>query len=726
MSMGYKQGRLSVEELHELKQLMGALLALLSFWSLGSLNLGGSGILYLGSLVALVAFVFPGWVARIPAVVWRWAGPALLLVIGADFILHIPQFIPPLVRMVVVLIIYRMLAPRSQREDLQVVLLCLFCVVISGVLTVSLLFAFQILLFTPLAMALLFVVCILDRGKDSPPHELNWEHFKWSRFIRRVWQVLDLRIVGLSGLMFLLVLAVSTLLFILTPRFDLNQAIPFLEISTSSRSGFSEDVSLGAVSDIQEDNSVALRIDVPSMGAVSTTPYWRMLVLDQYADGRFQMSQSLRTHPKRKFDKIREHRPAILPRLERSGALWTIYMEGAISRYLPLPGDYASLRFQTFQDVERIPDVHVFGLDSVGQNVFSYQFEDLKFNQRFVASSGEREVLRSLPIEVESSASLDYPLTCLELNLSADSVASLAEVNAQLLQEVPLGVVDYSQKVTDYLWQRFAYSLQPNGNRSEGDPVVAWLQSGSQGHCELFAGAFILLARQAGYPARMVVGFAGGSWNSVEDYFVVRNRDAHAWVEIYDESDGTWLRVDPTPGSGSSNPGLLMPGSMAFETGWSAWVDSLRIQWYRRIVNFEQKDQVELALTLKDVLDEYFDGLKDKLSRIGVALKTWVARPFKASDWRPLVLILVCGLGLFVAWRVRYALLGLLYRLLRRPKALDPVRRQASRYLQRFQAKGIESAVVAELQALRFGPGQSAKEAKGIFLRARQALKRRA
>ena len=103
MSMGSKQARLSTEELHELKQLMGALLAMLSFWSLLSLDVGSMPILVLGGLTAAVAFCFPRWVAGIPAVVWRWAGPVILLMIVGDFLLHIPEFIPPLVRMVVLL-----------------------------------------------------------------------------------------------------------------------------------------------------------------------------------------------------------------------------------------------------------------------------------------------------------------------------------------------------------------------------------------------------------------------------------------------------------------------------------------------------------------------------------------------------------------------------------------------------------------------------------------------
>ncbi|MDV7393271.1 transglutaminase-like domain-containing protein, partial [Arthrospira platensis SPKY1] len=112
-----------------------------------------------------------------------------------------------------------------------------------------------------------------------------------------------------------------------------------------------------------------------------------------------------------------------------------------------------------------------------------------------------------------------------------------------------LSARDFSSRIERWLSQRFNYSLAPDmpETRRRADPVVAWLAEGTLGHCELFAGAFLLLAREAGFPTRIATGFAGGAWNAVENYFVVRNRHAHAWVEIYDVESQQWLRVDPTP-----------------------------------------------------------------------------------------------------------------------------------------------------------------------------------
>jgi hypothetical protein len=83
---------------------------------------------------------------------------------------------------------------------------------------------------------------------------------------------------------------------------------------------------------------------------------------------------------------------------------------------------------------------------------------------------------------------------------------------------------------------------------------------------------------------------------------------------------------------------------------------------------------------------------------------------------------------LYLIWCGRYLLMGLIFRLLRRPKALDPVRRQASRYLKRLrEIHGAEAQlpVIPELQALRFGPEVNPERAKPVFTRAKKAMRRK-
>jgi transglutaminase-like putative cysteine protease len=91
--------------------------------------------------------------------------------------------------------------------------------------------------------------------------------------------------------------------------------------------------------------------------------------------------------------------------------------------------------------------------------------------------------------------------------------------------------------------QDFVYTLTPPA--LPGDPVDDFLFGSRQGFCEHYAGAFTVLMRAAGIPARVVTGYQGGELNPIADHLLVRQRDAHAWTEVWLQGSG-WTRVDPT------------------------------------------------------------------------------------------------------------------------------------------------------------------------------------
>jgi transglutaminase-like putative cysteine protease len=77
------------------------------------------------------------------------------------------------------------------------------------------------------------------------------------------------------------------------------------------------------------------------------------------------------------------------------------------------------------------------------------------------------------------------------------------------------------------------------------DPVDEFLFETKAGFCEHFSSGFALLMRAAGLPARVVTGYQGGDMNPIDGYMIVRQSDAHAWVEVWIADEG-WIRVDPT------------------------------------------------------------------------------------------------------------------------------------------------------------------------------------
>lgn len=106
---------------------------------------------------------------------------------------------------------------------------------------------------------------------------------------------------------------------------------------------------------------------------------------------------------------------------------------------------------------------------------------------------------------------------------------------------------DKANGICDYFRQNFSYSLSVDNG--EGDEVIGnFLYRTKQGHCALFATAAVLALRELGVPARYVTGYVvAGDGEAVEGgyKYTLREKDLHAWVEVYVDNIG-WLPYDPT------------------------------------------------------------------------------------------------------------------------------------------------------------------------------------
>jgi len=89
----------------------------------------------------------------------------------------------------------------------------------------------------------------------------------------------------------------------------------------------------------------------------------------------------------------------------------------------------------------------------------------------------------------------------------------------------------------------FLYTFTP-GTYGRDAVDEFWLDRRA-GFCEHFASAFVVVMRALDVPARIVTGYQGADPTPVDGWWVVRQRHAHAWAEIWQPGEG-WLRVDPT------------------------------------------------------------------------------------------------------------------------------------------------------------------------------------
>ena len=88
----------------------------------------------------------------------------------------------------------------------------------------------------------------------------------------------------------------------------------------------------------------------------------------------------------------------------------------------------------------------------------------------------------------------------------------------------------------------YYYNLTP---QSSNNNYEEFFFNSKEGYCEYFASTFVLLSRLASIPSRIVSGYLGGDLNDIGDFYVFRQKDTHAWAEVWLEEEG-WVRVDPT------------------------------------------------------------------------------------------------------------------------------------------------------------------------------------
>jgi transglutaminase-like putative cysteine protease len=731
MNAGPKRPQLTTEELLQLKWLLGGLLTLIGISTVIYMDVEAWTLMGLTTLVTLATMIRPTLPARLPSLVHTLAFPAIVMFFVADLWL-MTEVLPAMVRLDILLLVYRNISYRQRRDDLQIIVLGLFLVVVAGVLTVSITFAAQILIYTGGSLALLLVVTLSDAvlgvaHRAPVPFGVTptWaQHMDVRHLLGRLREVLDWRVVALGVVLFVGVVGVSALLFLAIPRFQLESGM-FLDrlITKKARTGFSDTIRFGDVTEIQQDSSVALSVDVSDQSQIPASPYWRMLVLDAYENGAFRFSpffQSVEMERERSSASLSGH-----ARLKRGDPVsWTFYLESGVSRYLPLLGHFDQLRFRDPQNFRYAPRLSVLAMREEPVTMLAYRVEGF-------------DLAPSLPDpafaqDLREHGTISKPRVAAHLRLPRFSRETDLTVLNRILADATggekLAAVEFARHINEWLKRNHTYSLSPTIPGTTGDPLVRWMSSREAGHCELFAGSFVLLARAAGFPARMVTGFRGGTWNGYSNNFTIRNADAHAWAEIFDERAGAWLRADPLAvATGPQTEEVRGAAAVAsrLDRSWKARFDSLRVFWYRRIVSFDQRSQVETLKAVKEVTQHSGKVLRQMLAESVAALKAWLTSPWSFRRVVGVAGIAAVILAAIWSWR-EYGRDW--WRNARRRSGQgqqDPTRREAARWLRKFaqcsSAPDDWPEVRADLQRLRFGARATWPPAEKVFRRARRA-----
>jgi hypothetical protein len=164
----------------------------------------------------------------------------------------------------------------------------------------------------------------------------------------------------------------------------------------------------------------------------------------------------------------------------------------------------------------------------------------------------------------------------------------------------------------------------------------------------------VLMLRSIGIPSRLVTGFLATEWNEFGNYYTVRQRDAHAWVEVYYPQSG-WITMDPTPSS-------AVASAPSFWVAFQRFGESLRLHWDRVFIRYSSRDQLAIIHSFRDGGGSARDALAQWSSSLGAAsaqvLRIWFPRAetvHQSVVWAVIAASTICLVCLSVVLRRRWS-----------------------------------------------------------------------
>ncbi len=207
-----------------------------------------------------------------------------------------------------------------------------------------------------------------------------------------------------------------------------------------------------------------------------------------------------------------------------------------------------------------------------------------------------------------------------------------------------------AQALCDYLQKNYEYKIDSKTVPRGKDPVLYFLEDEKSGHCERFAGSLGGMCRSIGMTARVVTGFLSADYNTVGKYYLARQSNAHAWVEVYDSKLG-WITMDPTPPAAVS--GFREP------MGWARWAtdfyEHYQYRWVSTVIAYDVVARERALGEVSESMAEIGGGsswMNTSFDWVTKRLSGWQMDRFTLILIVIIMLALVMGVGLLV--RIAY------------------------------------------------------------------------
>jgi len=535
------------------------------------------------------------------ALVWLMGGFALLLLPQWD---RLPVW---LMVSCIVLAAWRWLAQlgklrlpgRWSRSGLMVVLVAVYIATVQGRFTVETASSFFVLavglkwLETRSVRdfyVLLFILVYLSSVNFLFHQEIHWTVVNLAGVLVLFVGLQVLNAPGIAGaarsgwkrlgLMFLKTLPVVVLLFVFFPRMEPLWSVPL--VSGEARTGISDSMTPGDISSLAQSDARAFRVTFGDDIPPHRDRYWRGLFLDTLNGDTWRQSRN------------REFR--------RPGR---VAVDGGVGQLQPEEYDVL------LEPTDQTWAFALEGSEPVSDNVTRNEEGLFRFDRP--ADSTVRYRMALTPEGDSSLNALQNPRQYLQLPASGNprtrELAQTLKAQTSGPQELAVSILRRFRE------QQYFYTLRPPKMPDNG--IDALLFDSKRGFCAHYAGAMTFLLRAADIPARVVVGYQGGEPGAGNEYLIVRQYDAHAWVEAWMPGQG-WTRFDPTAAisperiesglrDAMEEEGSFLEndwtspqryGDMAMVQWASLQLDKMNYQWQRWVVGYQGQSQMDLMSRL--------------------------------------------------------------------------------------------------------------------------------
>ena len=505
-----------------------------------------------------------------------------------------------LARLILFLSAIKLLQKKSDRDWIFIYLISFFEILLAAGLSISPLYLVSLisyLLFTTCAIIAFEIRKTSRKVKKKQNTNLKIDSKELSRSNPSL-----IKLPVVATVLLILITIVAVPLFFSLPR--VGGAGLGTDLSDTTKiTGFSDSVTLGDIGKLQQNDKIVMRVRIDSNDNRNLNKLlWRGIALDTFNNKTWSRSKN-KPDDKESYTKSENGFFNLgNPSESTRNTVQTIYLEPLntdiifnLSKPLNILGGFRTITKDSEGSISAIRN----GYERISYTVYSdtstpkasrlredntkYNFQDFRYLQ--------------LPNEIDK-----------RIKQLADNI--IKESNAKTSYDKAIAIERHLQN-------DFGYTLELKAGGEE--PLADFLFNIREGHCEYFATAMAVMLRTQGIATRVVNGFQQGEYNTTADVYVVRQKNAHSWVEVYFPETDSWIPFDPTPFAGqfSDNNDTSLYGSV------NSYLEAFETFWIQYFVAYDNEEQQSLFRSLKSSFTDYKSSAASWMTSLQVEFKNW-------------------------------------------------------------------------------------------------------